>query len=313
ADAELAEIASGSLAELPTRVVLSFAQNERANPTHLDSLAGATRDPSIVEAILRNRATADETISGLATRAPANLLEVIVINQERIIRHPAILDSLLSNPDVTPDVRRRVLETREEFFEKKERIEAQRALLAENEPDLDLAVDADDSVIADLLLKAADEAEDAGEAVALPSDFAGDERKEAAWNRIQRMSMSEKVQCAYKGGKTERAILIRERNRLVCVAVMRNPRMTETEVEIVAGMRNVEEEVLRLVGTRRDWVSKYPVISILCRNPKAPIGVVLPLINRLTLRDLKNLGSDKGVSEVVRAAAKRLYQTRRNN
>ena len=121
------------------------------------------------------------------------------------------------------------------------------------------------------------------------------------------MSVSDKVKRAFKGGKTERAILVRDHNRLICSAVMRNPRMTPNEVEQIAGMRGVEEEVLRLIGVRREWASKYNITLALARNPKAPIGVVLPLINRLTLRDLKNLKDDKGVTEVVRAAARKFF------
>jgi len=115
---------------------------------------------------------------------------------------------------------------------------------------------------------------------------------------------------AFKGGKTWRTILVRDRNKLVCSAVMRNPRMSESEAEQIAGMRNVDDEVLRLISTRRDWMSKYNVLIALARNPKVPIGVVVPLINRLTLRDLKGLKDDKGVSEVVRSMSRKLYQQR---
>ena len=61
---------------------------------------------------------------------------------------------------------------------------------------------------------------------------------------------------------------------------------------------------------KRDWVAKYPIAMALAKNPKAPVGVVLPLINRLSLRDLKGLKDDKGVSEVVRSMAKRLFLSR---
>ena len=124
------------------------------------------------------------------------------------------------------------------------------------------------------------------------------------------MGVSEKVKLAFKGGKTERTILVRDHNRLICSAVMRNPRMTESEVELIAGMRGVAEEVLRLIGARREWASKYNITITLARNPKTPIGVVLPLINRLTLRDLKSLKDDKGVSEVVRSSARKLFAQR---
>ena len=83
--------------------------------------------------------------------------------------------------------------------------------------------------------------------------------------------------------------------------------MSELEVESIAGMRNIEEEVLRLIAMKREWISKYNIALTLARNPKCPVGVVLPLINRLTLRDLKGLKDDKGVSETVRGMARKLY------
>jgi hypothetical protein len=121
------------------------------------------------------------------------------------------------------------------------------------------------------------------------------------------MTVSEKVQLAYKGGKTERMILVRDHNRLIASAAIRNPRMTESEVESIAGMRNIEDEVLRLIGMRRDWMAKYNIALILAKNPKAPVGVVLPIVNRLTLRDLKNLKDDRNVPEVVRVAARKIF------
>ena len=131
-----------------------------------------------------------------------------------------------------------------------------------------------------------------------------------AFTRILNMSVADKVKLAFKGGRSERNILVRDRNKLICSAVMRNPRMSETEAEQIASLRNVDEEVLRIISTRRDWMSKLNIMSSLARNPRTPIGVVLPLINRLTLRELKALKDDKGVSEVVRATARKLHQQR---
>ena len=45
-------------------------------------------------------------------------------------------------------------------------------------------------------------------------------------------------------------------------------------------------------------------------NPKAPAGVVLPFINRLTLRDLKGLKDDRGVQQIVREMARKTYLLR---
>ncbi|MCU1246264.1 MAG: hypothetical protein JWN02_2174 [Acidobacteria bacterium] len=304
-DEEIARLAGESLAEMPPQVVMAFARNEAVAPRELINLARGTRDDAVLESLIRNRGFPDQAIIELARQGAANVQEVIVINQARIIRTPAILDALLENPRLTADVRRRALETREEFFDKKARAQQVADEAAEEEELANISLEA----IADLLEKAALEP-DAPTVLELSEADRSDPKKLSLLTRILAMNVSEKVQLAFKGDKSVRMILVRERNRLVSSSTMRNPRMTENEVEMIAGMRNVEEEVLRLIGMKREWVSKYPIAIALVRNPKAPVGVVLPLINRLTLRDLKGLKDDKGVSEAVRTAAKRLFLAR---
>ncbi|HEX6641033.1 MAG TPA: hypothetical protein VF215_07955, partial [Thermoanaerobaculia bacterium] len=196
------------------------------------------------------------------------------------------------------------LETREEFFEKKARIELESA---EEEPEiLDVPLDP----IADLLEKAEAETDAPPSLVQLTLGEQGDPSKKALWTRLMFMTVAEKVMVAYRGDRTARMLLVRDRNKLICSAVMRNPRMSEQEAENIASMRNVEEEVLRLLGMRRDWMSKYNIMLTLVRNPKTPVGVVLPFINRLTLRDLKGLKDDRGVQQFVREMARKIYLLR---
>jgi len=295
------------LHDVPARALFEYASNERIEPAHLERLLRFTNDTLALEALIRNRAVPDEAIAAMARHADARAQEIIVINQARILRAPGILEALLENEALTPDVRRRALETKEEFFDKRARIEL---LEAEAAAELDLA-DVPLDPIADLLEKAV-EAGDQPVPVSVPlSDFEGeDPTRKALWVRVNFMTISEKVKLAFQGDKSARMLLVRERNKLICAAVMRNPRMTEQEAESIAGMRNVEDEVLRIIGMRRDWMSKYNIMLALIRNPKAPIGVVLPLINRLTLRDLKGLKDDRGVQQVVREMARKAYLAR---
>ncbi|HSP35009.1 MAG TPA: hypothetical protein VLU46_11885 [Thermoanaerobaculia bacterium] len=305
-DAELGEVARQSLNDVPARSVHAFASNEKAPAAHLDLLTHATRDAAVLEALIRNRAVSDAAIVGLARRAEASVQEIIVINQLRILRAPEILDALLENPKAAPEARRRALETREEFFEKKHRLEELRRILGEEE-----AVEHDHALdeVADLLEAAVKDTTPAikttGELLTTELE---DHKKKSVWSLVNQMTVAEKVQYAFRGDKTMRGLLVRDRNRLVSSAAIRNPRMSDNEVETIAGMRNVEEEVLRIIGMRRDWTAKYPIAVALVKNPKAPIGVVLPLINRLTLRDLKQLKDDKGISEAVRVNARKLFQ-----
>jgi hypothetical protein len=311
-DAEVAGSARQSLTELPAAAVIDFARSS-GNPDSLDRLASATRDVTVVEAVLRSRVTRDETVERLAATAPVMLQELIVNNQERMIRRPSILDALLENSELSKDVRRRVMENREEFFQKRQigsslQAGAASEVLAPDEEELS----AEAAQELNELLEAAAEQERSGVAVstmALPDEI--DPASETAWTRVLKMTVSQKVQLAFKGGATERAILVRERNKLICRAVIRSPRLTDTEVETFAGMRNVDEEVLRMIGNNRTWMAKYSIMITLAKNPKSPIALVLPLINRLNLRDLKSLATDKGISEAVRTSAKRLYVKRR--
>jgi hypothetical protein len=306
---EASSAARASIADLPQRIVLTYASDENGNPDHLSRLLRATSDGTVVEALVRNRAVPDESIIDIARTAETAVQDVIIINQARILRTPQILDALLENPAISGDVRRRIAETREEFFDKKAR------LLAEAlPPDLPLEPDlrdADIDPIADLLLKALDpEVSRKALPTPPPDDGKDDPEKQALWVRLSFMTIAQRVQLAFRGDKMVRMLLVRERNKIVCSAVMRNPRMSDNEAEMIAGMRNVEEEVLRILSTRRDWMAKYAIMLQLVRNPKAPVGVVLPMINRLALRDLKFLRDDRGVAEVVRFTAKRIYLSR---
>lgn len=318
-DEAIAAAAKASLTDVPARSIHSFASNENAPPEHLALLTRATDDPFILEALIRNRAVPDAVVAEVAAVADAAVQEIVVINQARILRAPEILDALLANPAVTADVRRRVAETREEFFEKKARNAAAEPVAAAEVAEVvessgeETGDDEDEAMltlseepIADLLEKAQSDSNDALPPSLMESEKT-DEKKISIFAQILVMSVSDKVKLAFKGGKTERMILVRDHNKLVCSAVMRNPRMTELEAESIAGMRNIAEEALRLIAMKREWVSKYNIAVTLARNPKCPVGVVLPLINRLTLRDLKGLKDDKGVSETVRGMARKMY------
>lgn len=306
-DGEIAVLAGTTLAEMPSRVIISLASNEQTAPEHLARLARASHDNAVLGALIRNRALDDGAVEQLALRADPMLQEVIVINQARILRAPQILDALLQNPNLSGDVRRRVIETREEFFDKKARI-------AELGVEEDL-IDAPLEPIIDLLEAAMQEDAEPEMVKKTPplvmtEADANDPKKEALFARILKMTVAQKVLLAFRGDRTTRLILVRERNRLVASGAVRNPRMTDGEAESIAGMRDVSEEVLRLIALRRDWMTKYPIVLALTRNPRTPVGVVLPLINRLTLRDLKGLKDDRGVAEVVRATARRMYQSK---
>jgi hypothetical protein len=141
-------------------------------------------------------------------------------------------------------------------------------------------------------------------------DDMGEDERLSTIQRIARMTVSERVQTALKGNREERVILIRDANRLVASAVLDSPKLTDSEVEAIALMKNVSEEVLRVVGTKRDFAKNYAVIHNLVKNARTPIGTTLGLVNRILTSDLRALARNKNIPEVLRKTAQRQVQIR---
>jgi hypothetical protein len=123
--------------------------------------------------------------------------------------------------------------------------------------------------------------------------------------RLSTLDVGRRMKAAMLGSREERNILIRDPNRLVAAAVLSSPKLTESEVESMARMGNVSDEVLRIIGTSRAWVKNYNVVSALTRNAKTPIAISLTLLSRLNPRDMRMLSMDKNVPEPLRVAARK--------
>lgn len=128
--------------------------------------------------------------------------------------------------------------------------------------------------------------------------------------RIQKMSVSQKVQLALKGNKETRSILIRDPNKDVALSVIENPKITETEVELIAQSRNVPEEALRNISKNREWVKNYYIANSLVNNPKTPVGISLSLLGTLKNKELQLIEKSKGVPSILRTTAKRILTQR---
>jgi hypothetical protein len=133
----------------------------------------------------------------------------------------------------------------------------------------------------------------------------GEAGRESASQRLGQMNVAERMKAAMKGSKEERAILIRDPNKLVSASVLSSPKLTESEVESFAKLANVSEEVLRVIGMNRAWVKNYGVIAALTRNPKTPLSVSLNFVQRLNERDLKMISLDRNLQEPLKLAVRK--------
>ena len=120
ADEEVARAAEATLDGQETVALLGVAsapETSKAVLSYLAARPGLARE--VQEAVALNASTPDEAVAALArSTQEGGVLELVSINQQRLIRAPSIIDAVLANPARTPDAERRVRETRREFFEK---------------------------------------------------------------------------------------------------------------------------------------------------------------------------------------------------
>lgn len=132
----------------------------------------------------------------------------------------------------------------------------------------------------------------------------GEKKKLNVQQIIIKMSPSQKIKLALTGSKDARGLLIRESSKIIALSVLANPRITTGEVEFFAKSQNLSEDVIRKIGMNAEWTRKNNVVSALVFNPKTPVGISLPFVNRLTDRDLGILEKSRNVPEAVRTAAR---------
>ncbi len=130
-------------------------------------------------------------------------------------------------------------------------------------------------------------------------------KAESLLTRVAKMSVPQRVQLALKGSRDERLLLIRDSNKVVQRAVVTSPRVTDNDIELIAAMRNVSDEVLRMIAGSRRYMQSMPIIRNLVNNPRTPLDTALALSKHLFINDLKLLVANKNVGETLRRAAAR--------
>ena len=351
ADQEIATAALEALEAENNDDLLVIAKIDATSPRvlgYLTSRANATRE--LYEAAIQNRSTPDEALADFATStSDSSLLELIALNQERLVRSPQLIDAILANPARSSEAERRARETRKEFFEKErgaQQIAAElraqgKVAAAEFFETADLSTDdggelsledawliaehieVTDADIDDSWLPAERYEELLGETpeerAAAVQRIVESERIETGSISSERISMirrlmlmntRDRMKLAMKGDREARTILVRDSNRVVSTGVINNPKITEQEVENIAAMRTVSDEILRLISMNRVWARSYSITHNLARNPRTPIPTVLNILQRIRTKDLKNLSQNRNVSETVRRQALRLAGVR---
>lgn len=290
-DEEIARQARASLEAADPRITAGFLSSH-ATLDELSFFGRSSQHPVIQEAVLRRRDVPTALLEELAERLSSDLQEVLLLRQDAIVEHPAILESLERNTRLTPYARRRIAEYREHLVPREEAAPEEVVLPEIPQPEV-----TDEELAAAI-----------ASVKGLPQEGELDDLTGLSESQVRQLPLPIRLRLSRGASRGLRQILVRDTNSLVALSVIANNPLSDQEVEQIARNRSVCEEVLVAIGRRREFMRKYPIVLALVANPRTPIANAMKMIPMLSVRDLRNLAKDKNISEVVRRGANRLYK-----
>ena len=296
------QAATESLGKMTGETLAPILRDPGCDPIVLDHFARTGRlAGDALEAVIAHPAVLDATLESVAANAPGETLNLIVTNEVRLIKNPRLLEVLRANPHLLPDDRRRLAELERDFIGKEEikiRPATAPAPVLEAAPPEGEPPPPEGEMAPPILTE--EEERNFEEAL----------KRTPAFQKIMRLNVAERLQLAMKGSAEERAILVRDTARMVAGAVLKSPKLSDSEITGFAAMRNVTEEILRVIASKKEWTKSYSTVHALVRNPKTPPGLTVQFLPRLGTRDLRIVAGDKNIPELVRRNARNLFLAR---
>ena len=312
ADPQLASAAREAFGRLPERI-LGPALDADLPSAALNILASLLHErDDLLERVVLNRKTPDHSLASLASDCSERIVELLAGNQERCLRSKEIVVGIGENPHLSTVARNRLFDFLVRagiLYEEMPEFREAYLRLGQELPEAlkeDIPIEIDE-VVFDASLEAADE---------FPSDYLEDLDESAGRERIPVLKLvatltpGQKVALASKGNKEVRNILIRDRNKSVATAALKNPRITEREIIAAANNRSISEEVIRLIAAEKEYLSVYAVKIALVNNPKTPLGTSMRLLPFLRKHDIKHVSNSRGIPGALVNQAKRLLKER---
>jgi hypothetical protein len=326
-----------SLAEVPESEWMEILPVHDFDPRVFDfAVKVLGKNPNVLQAVLRNRQVPLESLEWLAQNSVGAPIDLMLDNQVRLIGSPSIVVSMLANPNLNRTQVRRLFDLSEQFFRDHPEIPSLLELRfgltlgiagGEFRPDthvekaeeavqerLDKETAAELQGDSDAALREALEAEEGAlddiPLEALSEEPLSSEEFQSLYQRILQMGVPQKISLALKGNKEARGLLIRDSNKIVQMAVLDSPKITDSEIEGIAKMRNISDELIRKMARNQDWLKRYSILKALVLNPKTPPGVSIRMVSSLLDLDMKLLMKDKGVSEIIRREARKVWEAR---
>jgi hypothetical protein len=301
---DVSSAAKATLLGLPEGVMHSACSAELPAAV-LDLLARLVVNKELLGQLVANPATHDATVERIARTADEMLCERIATNEQRLLRTPDIIEALYKNRNARMSTADRLVELAARNGIELTGIPAFKAHVEALQGQL-LPEPSDEPLPQDLAF-AQSLAQDADENVFETDDVAGTEAVRDKFKplnmQILDMSKAEKLRLAMVGNMAARALLVRDHSKQIAFAAVSSPMMTAGEAADIAKSKEVSEEVLRYIGSKKEFLKNAEVKTNLIFNPKTPVGVSLKFLSHLRLNDLKRLSKSRNVSAQLKSLA----------
>ena len=318
-DAGLAAAAKATLDRLPAPL-LNGALGSGLPAGVIDVLARRYATNAVVmEKMLSLQSIALSTVVDVAALADEAVAELIAINEERMLKEPAIIEKLYMNKRTRMSTADRVLELAVRNHLELHGIPAFKEAAAAIVNEL-IAEPSAEPTPDDVMFKELDDLAGATDFDASVEDThqmdeaTGEEVVDPKFlpihAQLAQMTISQRIRRAMLGTPGERNLLVRDRNRLVAAAVVRSPMIQENEIVRISANRNVSDDVLRIIANDKQWSSSHQIKLNLVTNPRCPITFSAKLLPHLREHELKALAKSKNVTGAIAKMAKQTLQRR---
>lgn len=282
---ELKKEALGTLKTLPAKIVLSALSNKELHFSVIDLLVRVRyRDTVIMEAAMAHPMIGLRSLTFLAEQGAGDVLDILSHNDQLLNRVPTLRTAIINNTNAD-----KVMKLRLGW------IEPPPEPVVKTPPKQTPVETAESEESED---------EELGE-------FDEDPENLTKYQELQEMAVAEKIKMALTGDKEWRTLLIREANKLVSTAVLRNPRISEGEVLAVAKNRSASDELIRVVLLNRDWVKNYDMKKALIVHPRTPLQKSMRFMTFLTEKDIRELAKSRNVSQAIVNNARRMLMAKK--
>ena len=282
---ELKEEALGTFQTLPAQILLAALSQEELHPSIIDLIVKLRyQDTVVMRSALAHRMIGIKSLLFLAENSSGDILDMLSHNDE-ILRKTDVLRTTIIN-NIHAD---KVMKLRLGWVEPILEPEPESVTETQSEAQTSVAEDDADSV----------------------DDEELEEESLSKYQQIQEMLVADKIKMALTGDKEWRTLLIRESNKQVNTAVLRNPRISEGEVLTIAKNRSSSDELIRIILLNRDWVKLYDMKKALIIHPRTPLQAAMRFMTFLSEKDIKELAKSRDVGQAIVNNARRMLMTRK--